>query len=220
MVFTKKRMLLMAMLCAFMAVAAVIVLADDGEGNGSEHGSGGESGNEAGGEEGGTRLPPDAVFGQERTGSVLILGYVPEAGGLSAWWGTSATPRCSRCGSRCACSARAWSSVRRRRSIWRPVSGSRCGCLTRATASPSGSRTPKSVRSPAAAVKAAASTAPGAKAAASTGLAANAAAVEVLPGPRARGRGALTGGRHVLAWYPPGEILTSAGLAPPGSTHG
>ncbi len=82
MVFTKKRMLLMAMLCAFMAVAAVIVLADDGEGSGSEHGSGGESGSEAGGEEGGTRLPPDAVFGQERKGSVLILGYVPEAGGF------------------------------------------------------------------------------------------------------------------------------------------
>ena len=101
MVFTKKRMLLMAMLCAFMAVAAVIVLADNGEGGGSEHGAGGESGSEAGGEhgaggegggeaggeeaggeEGGTRLPPDAVFGQERKGSVLILGYVPEAGGF------------------------------------------------------------------------------------------------------------------------------------------
>ena len=96
MVFTKKRMLLMAMLCAFMAVAAVIVFADNGEGGGSEHGAGGKSGSEAGGEhgaggegggeasgeEGGTRLPPDAVFGQERRGSVLILGYVPEAGGF------------------------------------------------------------------------------------------------------------------------------------------
>ena len=44
MVFTKKRMLLMAMRCAFMAVAAVIAFADNGEGGGSEHGSGGERG--------------------------------------------------------------------------------------------------------------------------------------------------------------------------------
>ena len=69
----KKRLVtVLGALVATITIASVAVIADTGE-------SGRESGGEGAGEEGGARIAPDQVFIQERKGSLLILGYVPEA---------------------------------------------------------------------------------------------------------------------------------------------
>ena len=52
-------------LVATITIACVAAIADTGE--------------EGAGEEGGARIAPDQMFIQERKGSLLILGYVPEA---------------------------------------------------------------------------------------------------------------------------------------------
>ena len=71
---TKKKRLVTVLgaLVATATIACVAVIADTGE-------SGREGGGEGAGEEGGTRIPPDQMFIQERKGSLLILGYVPDA---------------------------------------------------------------------------------------------------------------------------------------------
>ena len=55
-------------LVATVTIACVVVIADTGE-----------RGREGGGEEGGMRIAPDQMFIEQRKGSLLILGYVPEA---------------------------------------------------------------------------------------------------------------------------------------------
>ena len=71
---TKKKRLVTVLgaLVATATIACVAVIADTGE-------SGRERGSEGAGEEGGMRIAPDQVFIQERKGSLLILGYVPDA---------------------------------------------------------------------------------------------------------------------------------------------
>ena len=68
----KRTVTVLGALVATITIASVAVIADTGE-------SGRESGGEGAGEEGGVRIAPDQVFIQERKGSLLILGYVPDA---------------------------------------------------------------------------------------------------------------------------------------------
>ena len=69
----KKRIVaVLGALVATVTIACVVVIADTGE-------SGRENGSEGAGEEGGTRIGPDQMFIEQRKGTVLILGYVPEA---------------------------------------------------------------------------------------------------------------------------------------------
>ena len=70
MMSTKKKRLVTVLgaLVATITIASVAVIADTGE-----------SGREGAGEEGGMRIAPDQLFIQERKGSLLILGYVPDA---------------------------------------------------------------------------------------------------------------------------------------------
>ena len=64
----KRTVTVLGALVVTVTIACGAVIADTGE-----------RGGEGVGEEGGVRIAPDQMFIQERKGSLLILGYVPEA---------------------------------------------------------------------------------------------------------------------------------------------